>query len=154
MAKLFRVEPTAAHIDHVARNMREIDRYEIFAAHGDTPWPALKFAVSRSKMVWAIVTDTGEPLALIGASSRPWGEGAFGWMLGTDKISEYPLAFARITKKCVEELAKEYGVLTNRVAPENTTTLKWLKWVGATFFPEQPYGLLQKPFIKFEVKHV
>ena len=103
----------------VASNLRPDDRREIQEGHGHNPSQVL-FAAASTDYSLAFKLPNGE-----------WG-GAFGvspdngiWMLCTPAIHQYPLTFARESKRFIDSRTEPY--LWNVVDKRNTMHIKLLK---------------------------
>lgn len=147
------VEP--GDISYVAENMRKADREELEAAYGTTRTPrfVLELSVKSTPDASTILSPSGsgEPVALIG--TRPpalLGEGkAVPWMLGTDKIFQFPRAFVQGGRGYVKDMLEKYGALENFVDVRNVVSARWLKNIGFTLEPPAPYGAYNMPFQRF-----
>jgi hypothetical protein len=72
------------------------------------------------------------------------------WMLGSDKIDEFPITFLRHNKEYIQDMAEGYDLLVNYVDSRNKKSIRWLKWLGFEIFPAEPAGILGIPFHRFE----
>ena len=55
---------------HIAINLREEDRTEVWLSHGATPTEAVMWSWSESDLCRCIASDAGEPLALTGLDRK------------------------------------------------------------------------------------
>ena len=74
-------------------------------------------------------------------------EGGQIWMLCTNAIHEFPLTFARESKRFIE--SRKEKLLWNIVDKRNTAHLKLLKFLGFKFLRELKHGPNQLTFIEF-----
>ena len=57
-----------------------------------------------------------------------------GWLLLTNQVDTYKIAFLRQTRKYIEEvILPQHGYFCNYVYEKNALHLYWLEWLGATF---------------------
>jgi hypothetical protein len=66
---------------------------------------------------------------VIGKVLWPTGAGC-PWLVGTDLIRKCKIEFNTSVRALVERMMRETPLLTNLVAAENTTSIRWLRWLG------------------------
>jgi len=125
----------------VASNLRPDDYKEVFEGHGHFPLFHIPMAAFIGDTVWFEVPN-GKTAGLAGVQ-----EGGKIWMLCTPAIHEYPLTFARESKRFIESRKEE--LLWNIVDKRNTAHLKLLKFLGFKFLRELKHGPNQLTFIEF-----
>ena len=125
----------------VASNLREDDYREVSEGHGHNPLLYLPLAAFNGDSVWFEVPN-GKTAGMAGVQA-----GGQIWMLCTPAIHEYPLTFARESKRFVESRKEE--LLWNIVDKRNTAHLKLLKFLGFKFLRELKHGPTQLTFIEF-----
>ncbi len=125
----------------VASNLREDDYREVYEGHGHFPLLYLPLAAFNGDTVWFEVPN-GKTAGMAGVQS-----GGKIWMLCTPAIHEYPLTFARESKRFVE--SRKEKLLWNIVDKRNTAHLKLLKFLGFKFLRELKHGPNQLTFIEF-----
>lgn len=140
-------------IDYVAANMREADREEIYAACGSRDArEALIQSVILSSECYASVARNDEkpvdifgvvPVSLLEGRGRPW-------MLGTDRVSEFPSTLVKDARRYVRRMLAVYSHLENHVDARNTASVRWLARLGFTIHPATPFGPFGMPFHRFE----
>ena len=74
------------------------------------------------------------------------------WLLGSDGVRDNWLTFGKASKQLLPYLIKRYGVVSNYVLAEYTTSIKWLKWLGAEF-EETPIKFSGHDFYKFNLTY-
>ena len=131
----------------VASNIREDDRREIEEGHGLTPYEYLVEYEAKEKgtCVWFEVPN-GKTAGMAGVDSDGEYQGMV-WMLCTDAINDYPLTFARESKRWIE--SRPEPLLWNYMDPRNEVHKKLLKFLGFKFLRKVPFGPNQLPFIEF-----
>ena len=125
----------------VASNLRPDDYREVVEGHGHYPLFQIPMAAFDGDAVWFEVPN-GKTAGLAGVQ-----EGGLIWMLCTNAIHEYPLTFARESKRFVE--SRKEKLLWNIVDKRNTAHLKLLKFLGFKFLRELKHGPNQLTFIEF-----
>ena len=125
----------------VASELRPEDRREIEEGHGLDPFTTLVAKAQEGSCVYFNVPN-GKTAGMAGVED----DGCI-WMLTTKAIYEYPLTFARESKRYVERHADKS--LWNIIDKRNTVHLKLLKFLGFKFLEEIFHGPNHLPFIKF-----
>lgn len=114
---------------YIADNLRDQDLAEIKAMHGEEdPLDILSQSVLLSTHCWVIM-DGRKPVGLFGAAPGALEGIGVAWMLGTDGITK-SLSIARQTVGYLEEMHETYSVLFNFIDPNNTVSMRWLRWTG------------------------
>lgn len=117
-----------------------------------SPFDAFKMGYDVSDKPLVIEYNC-QPIAMFGVSGT---KGSIGvpWMLGTDKIQDIRKSFLRECRDYVEEMHRNYPMLTNFVWSKNTVHIAWLKWLGFQFGEAKPMGPDNELFIHFQkVEH-
>ena len=125
----------------VASNLRTDDRREVEEGHGHDPLEVLTLAAKDLPCVYFTVPN-GKTAGMAGVDP-----GGIIWMLCTPAIHEYPVTFARESKRYVE--SRTEPLLSNIFDKRNTVHLKLLKFLGFKFLREVSHGPNQLPFIEF-----
>ena len=125
----------------VASELRPEDRREIEEGHGLDPFTTLVAKAQEGSCVYFNVPN-GKTAGMAGVED----DGMI-WMLTTEAIYEYPLTFARESKRYVER--HTHDTLWNIIDKRNTVHLKLLKFLGFKFLEEIFHGPNNLPFIKF-----
>ena len=125
----------------VASELRPEDRREIEEGHGLDPFTTLVAKAQEGSCVYSNVPN-GKTAGMAGVE-----EDGLIWMLTTEAIYEYPLTFARESKRYVER--QTHDTLWNIIDKRNTVHLKLLKFLGFKFLEEIFHGPNNLPFIKF-----
>lgn len=137
-------------VSFIAKNIREADRQEVWAASHMTPFQALKisFLISRD-IVFTGLAD-GVPVCIFGVKPPSMlGTVAVPWLIGTDDIPLHSRTFLRESKKFVEGLKERFPVMENYVDARNVEAVRWLQWVGFSVYYPKPYGPDNLPFHRF-----
>lgn len=142
-------KPNDFEVRHLALDMREADKREVFHSSGEDPVTALQTSIDASDAVWMFFGD-GVPLCISGVAPITQTIGA-PWLLCSNSILKVE---PRIFMKCSVELMKtyeeHYHVLMNYVDVENVIAKEWLQRLGFVERETVPYGYSQKPFTRFE----
>lgn len=136
-------------VKYLADNLRDADEKELKASSGLEPLEALSLSFKISHECNTIVTDDGTVVGIFGLARINDTMGC-PWLMGTDLIKDIRSEFLRGSKDWIIEKNKEYQVLTNFVHAENTTAIRWLKYLGFSF-PRlvEEYGVGKEPFYEF-----
>lgn len=130
--------------------LRPSDRAEAEAWSHDPPEKTVADSIKDSSEAWAGLAD-GElvclfgvaPLTLIGVTGIPW-------LMGSVAIERHQRAFLRRNADFIDRWQVEYPILRNFVDARNTTSQRWLRWLGFRIDPPVPYGVSGLPFHPFE----
>lgn len=145
------VDTRAVH--HVAKHLRRHDLLELQAVHGvDLDVLAcLRAAVLASEECHTVVAPDGEPVGLFGVAPLSLLEGqGCPWLLGTETLMGYPRDIVVLGKRTVNGWCLRYDQLYNYVDARNLRSIAWLRRLGFSVFPPQPYGVQGLPFHRFE----
>ena len=126
---------------YVASHLRDDDYREVVEGHGHEPLLHVPQSAFMGDSVWFEVPN-GKIAGMAGVQ-----EGGLIWMLCTNAIHEFPLTFARESKRFVE--SRKEKLLWNIVDKRNTAHLKLLKFLGFKFLRELKHGPNQLTFIEF-----
>ncbi len=125
----------------VASDLRPEDRREMVEGHGSDPIEYAHWVSKQNNCVWFEVPN-GKTAGMAGV-----GKGGAVWMLCTPAIHEYPLTFARESKRFIESRAEP--LLWNVADARNIVHLKLLKFLGFKFLQKIFYGPNNLSFIEF-----
>lgn len=120
----------------LAPKLREIDKQEIRVLSGNTPEVSLFSGFVFSDVPLTIANPDDEPIAMMGVVPHRLPNGVltgYIWLLGSDEILHVSRRFIRESRQWVEELQKNYKMLSNRVLAANSVHIKWLRWCGFQF---------------------
>lgn len=144
------VEPTKAHLEHIAANMNPLDVQEVHASGGFTPIEALETSVEMSDECFVVLVD-GEPHCAFGVCSVE--EVPFvgiPWLLSTGKLDEWKTQFLRESRRRIAEWMKEYALLTQMCDARHVESHGWLVFLGFQVSEVIPdYGQDKLPFYRF-----
>jgi len=120
------------HVEHVAEHMRDADRHEVLVLGGLTPREALDMSLASTGPRWTALFN-GEPAAIFGvASISLMGGTGIAWLLGTALLETHWRAFAKTSRPVIRELLARYDRLINTLHVDNTLSMRWLTWLGAS----------------------
>lgn len=74
------------------------------------------------------------------------------WLLTGRPVDRHARTFLRETAKGIARMRAEFPVLCNHVHAEYRQALAWLRWLGFTIGPAQPYGPLGAPFCQVTMR--
>lgn len=137
--------------------LRPEDYDELVAASGPDVLGQLREAVKLSygrlgRM--AFVAELGGKIVSLWGyvPASALGETAFPWMVGTNDLARIPGILKRTTTTYCGVVLGEYPLLVNYVDARNTVSIRWLRSVGFTLGPAEPFGVEQLPFHRFEMR--
>jgi len=131
-------QSTQADVDYLADNLRDGDRLEVLASHGN-PKTALQTGFDESEECWTFLTEEDEIAGMYGLGKIDDMTG-MPWLLTAPAIHKIWLPFLKGSKKWVKEANEKYPVLTNYCDEEYTMAVKWLQFVGFTFINKNQIG--------------
>lgn len=134
--------------------LREADLREIAASCGGEALMAVKRSVAASTVCHTIIDEQGEVAGIFGTAPLSPGL-AIVWLLGSPALEAGRTArqFLRESKLWALRLQLHTPVLVNFVDARNTTTIRWLKWIGFEFRERPvPFGIEGRPFYMFQRK--
>lgn len=150
---MFQIERTTIlHIAKLIKDMRDEEIAEIWASHGVRPEDIILYLTESSRDVSTVLYKgkvlciTGiVPFSLISDVASPW-------LLTTNEMKKYPRILLKGTKFFLDKWKKEYRILENQVDARYTASLRWAKWAGFTIYDAEPYGYLQLPFHRIQIR--
>lgn len=142
----------AGDVAYIAEHLREADRREVEAVRGPRFADAIARAVLRSSHYWTAVSEEGEPLAVFGVVPVSIISGIGSpWFLATERANEHPRNLVVEGRRYLSAMRAIYPRLYNYVDARNDKSIRWLRRLGFTLHPPQPYGVAGLPFHKFEI---
>ena len=146
------VPATSDHALELAPRLRAADLAEIEASTGRPIDDVLLDSLSRA--VWAeTLVLAGRPEAIGGlcTQSLMFGPG-IPWMVGSDRLTERARWFLRQSRRQVARMLGFYDSLVNFVDARNAASLRYLRHLGFTLDPAQPWGHAGLPFHRFHME--
>lgn len=71
---------------------------------------------------------------------------AYLWLFSTEAVDEYKFLFVRNSQRAIEEMLEEWPIITGFCDLTNARSMRWLRWLGATFGDPIP------PMIPFTIR--
>ena len=138
-----------SHVMELLPNLREADRIEGEIATGLTAEEALLTSVRMSYEAIAAYADDRfvmlagvAPVSITSSLARPW-------LVGTDELPKHAFKLCKENRRYVRKWLTWFSILENWVDAENTTALKWLKWLGFELEEPVPWRDSGHFFIRF-----
>jgi len=135
--------------------LREADRQELLAGTGEEPLEALTNGLELSVSCMTALID-GEIVGMFGIvpNEEVWASTGvtYGvvWFLGSDRATESPKDFMRVSRMWLNTFKEDYFALGNLVDARNTVHIRWLKAMGFEFTNvHNNYGFKSKTFLEF-----
>jgi hypothetical protein len=110
--------------------LKSEDVEEAKASMGLSAEEALVYTLESSKYKWVIIHN--DKIEAVFGISEVSPEIGLMWEVSTDAINNFKKSFLQISKQGVQEAQELYPILMNFVSENNTTTIKWLKYLGFT----------------------
>lgn len=124
---------TREDIRYIAEHLRETDRREATGLFGPEVGKAVWDSALRAKECYAALDD-GTPVALFGVGQCPMrASDGVPWMVGTESLKEHRKALLRDATVIIDKWFERFTTLSNFVAKENVTSIRWLKRLGFSF---------------------
>ena len=130
------------HVDAIAANAREADRRELWAYARATPAMCLRYGFTHSaEPLTGRVNEV--PVCMFGVTPRDLLTGiGVPWMVTTPGLD--PLRAQKgllaLSVPWVERFNEQFPYLVNAVHAGNHKAVRWLRWLGFTIHPAQPFG--------------
>lgn len=136
----------------LVEQMRPADYAEVVASSGQDVLGAVQSSLARTPDPFA-VESAGElliiggvvPISLLSGQGSPW-------LLGTVALDRFPGRLTRGAKTYLSRMQTEYPHLLNYVDARNVRSVLWLRRLGFTVHPAEPYGVAGLPFHLFEMR--
>ncbi len=152
------IAATARDIAHLAAHLRQSDINEMTAKHGDNVdvLEVIRMSIFLTPNAKIRVSDTtGEAIAALGIAPLDSHKGiGLPWMVGTDAVGEYPAAFIIEGREFVERGLHHFKMLENYVDARNLKSISWLRKIGFTIHPAEPFGEKGELFHRFTAVRV
>lgn len=126
-------EPSAADLEHVAANIRAMDRRECEEIYNCDPLEGMRESVARSPWCASVISDD-VLICIVGvaADGDLLSMRGMPWLIGIEGIEQHRRAFAVLTGPIIRRMEREYPLLSNVVLQENTLSVEWLTRAGFT----------------------
>lgn len=144
------VEPANGDYDADAlyADMRTIDMLEIIGL-GNHPRLALVESYNVTERPWTILTRDYRMIGSFGVANSTIEGMGVPWLLGTHRMHLIKRTFIEQSKEWLSRLFNDkYEVLTNYIMEDNKLSIRWLKWLGASFNDCDVQGYKQFSFHK------
>lgn len=119
--------------------LRAQDHAEVLAL-GREPLEALQESVAQAREAWTYRDDSGAIICMAGvAPISHIGRVGVPWLLGSDLVRAHAPTFYRESRRMVGQWLDTFPVLQNQVPADYTAALRWVKWLGFSIEPAQPF---------------
>jgi hypothetical protein len=129
--------------------LKASDQLEVFYSHGYRPEEALPKAIEQTLEGFTVLVGEKPEICFGINSYNLLGNEAVIWMLSSEKIKDINLRFARHSRIYIDYFLTYYRRLINYVYVGNSSSIQWLKFLGAKFDRAEPYGVYQRHFMRF-----
>lgn len=130
---------------YIAENMRAIDRFEVKAFGCKDVLQALEDSISNSEV--SVLVKGEKPLCVLGLSLVDSENRRAVWLLGVDDMKSYKKEFLCYGYLVLTYWFSEFGAMYNYISVDNDKSIRWLKWLGASF--SEPFLLGGQLFREF-----
>lgn len=146
------VQPTPAHVQDLAANLRAADRAELAACGFSDARRAIEVSLACSTHMAAAVAD-GRCVAILGVTPLSLLDGCGSpWMLGTDLVVAHRRALMTCAPTYIRAMLHAYPHLVNYVHADNDVAVRWLRRAGFKLHQPEPYGARGELFHRFEMR--
>lgn len=116
----------------LTRNIRALDRAEIYALSRRDAASAIRKSLEKSELCWTYRDDDGVLGCIFGfAELAPIGNSASPWLLGTPTLKEHRKELVKVSRHVVHDLLKtRYDHMWNVVWAENKPSILYLSAIG------------------------
>lgn len=136
----------------VASRLRESDAEELWLSHGYGPSEGVIKSMRTVGWCEALIADK-QAEVICGLS---WFQGVekvgCPWMLGTDWVSQHPVAFMRVARTWLKAMREQARSLHNFVYVDNRRSITWLDRLGFHMSPLIPFGPHGAMFYPFHMR--
>lgn len=135
------IEPARdEHVREILPRLR--DREQQIIAGIPDPAAALIEEMRSSSEAYTVLFD-GAVACLWGIQQRTiLVDAVYLWMLTSRAMAEHPVAVGRHSRRMCRSILAEYATIEGVVALDNPTSMRWLRWLGASFEPSSIDGML------------
>ncbi len=129
-----RIDPANGYFDAplLYEDMRSMDMLEIIGL-GKHPRLALEESYKVSTHAWTILTSEHRMVGSFGIAGSDQENVGVPWLLGTHRMHLIKKSFLKHSREWIKRVFGDYEVLTNVVMERNELSMRWLKWLGASF---------------------
>lgn len=127
--------------------MRQEDVEELSHANGLDPQSNLLLSLRFSDFAYTVTL--GDDIVLMFGCGGIEGHSGVPWMLSSDLLLQIKRDFVKECSRIVGAMASRYGYLENYAWSKNKIHIHWLRWLGFTIEPPQPFGINNELFHKF-----
>lgn len=146
------VPATADHAAELAQTMRQADVDEVWAATGMRPLEGLLESLGATSDPRTGLID-GEVACMCGiVSPSVLSTTGVPWLLSSNKVDSAGLSFAKGCKAYFKGYTRDFDLLVNFVDARHEQAIRWLKWLGFTIHPAEPFGPFSMDFHKIEMR--
>ena len=135
------IEYSRDRAHEVLANLRPEDKHEFLCF--PNPEGAFNDALRNSSLVgvW-LINGTVACVGGVREGARLFDPAAL-WLVTTDLVDKYPVAFARGSQEIIRKILDEFGPVCGWCLEGNTRSQRWLRWLGFTLtgpFQMEPVG--------------
>lgn len=118
-------------IQYIASNLRTVDQFEVQAFGYDDYLEAIKVSIANAKVCFVVKGEC--PICVFGLSNLELNKNNAVWLLAAKDIKRYKKEFLKYSYLIINYWFNEFGAMYNYISVENKDSIRWLKWLGASF---------------------
>src|SRR5262245_49618128 len=123
----------------LAPRLRDQDHAEVLAL-GSNPLEALQESVATAREAWTYRDGAGDIICMAGVCPQTLiGQTGVPWLLGSDLVRAHAPTLFRESRRMVGQWLDTFPILQNQVPADYTAALRWVRWLGFTVEPIQPF---------------
>lgn len=146
------MQVTEAHIKELAETMQQADKDSVWATGHLLPEQAIRISLEKAEESRTfLIGDRVAAIVGVGKGSLLC-ESRAAWMLGSKIIIKHPRQTMYESKQWIDTNIERYKVFRNYVDARHTRSIRWLKWLGFTIYPAEPFGVDGLPFHPNELR--
>lgn len=136
----------------LAPRLRAADKAELSAISNRSYGVTLRLSIVTSDEPMAVVQDN-QLIAVFGVGrASVMSTTGVPWLLGSDPLDRLPRTLLPLSRAVITHWRQKYPVMINHVSADHHKSIRWLKWLGFTVHPAEPFGQFGNPFHKFEMR--
>ena len=140
---------TEEHMEQLSHTMQKEAQREVWNSAALSPREAINSSVNKTNYPLTFLADNKVVCIFGFGEASPLSMVAYPWMLGSYLLPKHYREFARVSKNCFQYIKDNYTSSKGYVDEDFTSSVRWLKWLGYTIHPAEPFGVYNHPFHLF-----
>lgn len=136
----------------LARSLRQADKDELAALSNRSHEMTLRISIQMCPEPITVLADD-EIAAIFGVGySSILSLIGIPWLLGSEVMNRLDKPLLSVSRAVIEHWRTKHQTMINYVSADHHQSIRWLKWLGFTVHPAEPYGDFGNLFHKFEMR--